>query len=184
MSLPGLLLLSGLLAAAEEKAVPPLLKIKMKGLDGKDLDLSKFQGKVLLIVNVASECGHTPQYKAMQALHDKYGKDGLVVLGVPCNDFGAQEPGNEAQIAKFCQTTYGVKFPLTAKVAIAGKEPAPLYKFLMDKETNPKFGGPVTWNFTKFLVGKNGTVVARFEPDVEPDAPELVKALAAELAKK
>ena len=137
-----------------------------------------------MIVNVASECGYTPQYKGLQTLHEKYTDKGLVVLGVPCNDFGKQEPGTEAQIAKFCSTNYGVKFDMLAKVAITGKDPAPLYKLLTDKQTNPKSGGPVEWNFTKFLIGRNGEIVARFEPDVEPDAKALVKAIETELAKK
>jgi glutathione peroxidase len=170
--------------SAQEKKVPPVLNFKMKSLDGQTMELSKYQGKVVLIVNVASECGYTPQYKGLQALHEKYADKGLVVLGVPCNDFGKQEPGTEAQIAKFCSTTYGVKFDMLAKVPITGKDPAPLYKYLTDKQTNPKSGGPVKWNFTKFLIGRNGEIVARFESDVEPDAPALVKAVEAELAKK
>jgi len=169
---------------AEDKKVPAVLNFKMKSLDGKDVDLSKYQGKVVLVINVASACGYTGQYKGMQGLHDKYAKDGLVVLGVPCNDFGKQEPGSEADIAKFCESKYGVKFDMLSKVAITGKEPAPLYKHLISKETNPKFGGAVKWNFTKFLIGKNGEIVGRFEPDVEPNAPELTKAIEAELAKK
>lgn len=169
---------------AEDKKVPEVLNFKMKSLEGKDVDLSKYQGKVVLVVNVASACGYTGQYKGMQGLHDKYAKDGLVVLGVPCNDFGKQEPGTEADIAKFCDSKYGVKFDMLSKVAITGKEPAPLYKHLTSKDTNPKFGGPVKWNFTKFLIGKNGEIVGRFEPAVEPSAPELTKAIEAELAKK
>jgi glutathione peroxidase len=169
---------------AQEKKVPAVLNFKMKSLDGKDVELSKYQGKVVLIVNVASECGYTGQYKGLQALHDKYASKGLVVLGVPCNDFGKQEPGTEAEIAKFCATNYSVKFDMLSKVSITGKDPAPLYKFLTDKQTNPKSGGVVKWNFTKFLIGRNGEIVARFESDVEPDAATLIKAIEAELAKK
>jgi len=175
------LLLSPL--AAEDKKVPAVLNFKMKTIDGTDVELAKYQGKVVLIVNVASECGYTPQYKGLQALHAKFADKGLVVLGVPCNDFGAQEPGSEAQIAKFCSTNYGVKFDMLGKVPIKGKDPAPLYKYLTDKQTNPKFGGPVKWNFTKFLIGKDGTIVARFEPDVEPDAKQLIDAVETELKK-
>ncbi|MBL8797403.1 MAG: glutathione peroxidase [Planctomycetia bacterium] len=169
---------------AEDKKVPAVLGFKMKSLDGKDMDLAKYQGKVVLVVNVASACGYTGQYKGMQGLHDKYAQQGLVVLGVPCNDFGKQEPGSEAEIAKFCESKYGVKFDMLSKVAIKGNDPAPLYKHLTSKDTNPKFAGPVKWNFTKFLIGRNGEIVGRFEPGVEPDAAELTKAIEAELAKK
>jgi glutathione peroxidase len=169
---------------AEDKKVPAVLNFKMKSLDGKEVELSKYQGKVVLIVNVASECGYTPQYKGLQALHDKYAKDGLAVLGVPCNDFGGQEPGTSQQIAKFCDGKYGVKFDMLEKVAISGKEPAPLYKLLTSKDSNPKFGGPIKWNFTKFLIAKNGDIVARYESDVEPSAKEVIKTIEAELVKK
>jgi glutathione peroxidase len=178
----GLLFLTPL--AAEDKKVPAVLNFKMKSLDGKDVELSKYQGKVVLIVNVASECGYTGQYKGLQALHQKYSAKGLVVLGVPCNDFGKQEPGTNAEIAKFCATNYGVKFDMLAKIDILGKNSAPLYKHLTEKQTNPKFGGPVKWNFTKFLIGRNGEIVARFEPDVEPDSKELVGTIETELAKQ
>lgn len=180
------MLLSAASAHAEEKKgeVPPVLKFKMKGLDGKDVDLSRYQGKVLLIVNVASECGYTPQYKGLQALHDKYASAGLVVLGVPSNEFGKQEPGSNEDIAKFCSKNYGVKFDMLAKVVIKGEGQVPLYKHLTSKETNPKSGGDVKWNFTKFLIGRNGEVVKRFEPDVEPDADALTSTIEAELKKK
>jgi glutathione peroxidase len=156
----------------------------MKSLDGKDVNLSRYAGKVVLIVNVASECGYTPQYKGLQALHDKYAKDGLVVLGVPANDFGQQEPGTNAEITAFCQKNYGVKFDMLSKVTVKGPEQVPLYKFLTSKETDPKFAGPVKWNFTKFLIGRHGEIAARFEPGVEPESPEVTKAVEAELAKK
>jgi len=170
--------------AKGEKKVAPVLQFKMKDINGKTVDLAKYQGKVVLIVNVASECGHTPQYKGLQALHEKYAKDGLAILGVPCNDFGAQEPGDEAQIAKFCEKNYGVKFDLFAKVAIAGKEPSPLYGYLTSKKDNPNFGGPVRWNFEKFLVGRDGGIVGRFESDVEPESAEFISKITTELAKK
>src|SRR5262249_20413519 len=130
-----------------DKNVPPVLNFKMKDLAGKDVDLSKYQGKVILVVNVASKCGFTPQYEGLEALHEKYGKDGLVVLGVPSNDFGKQEPGSNDEIAKFCQSKYGVKFDMLAKVAVKGDEQVPLYKYLTSKETNPRFAGPIKWNF-------------------------------------
>jgi glutathione peroxidase len=181
------LLLSSAPLGAGEKAtnkVPAVLKFKMTGIDGKQIDLTKYQGKVILFVNVASECGYTPQYKGLQALHAKYAKDGLVVLGFPCNDFGNQEPGDNAKIKEFCSKTYKVEFDLFAKIAILGNEPAPLYKYLTSKETNPKHAGPVRWNFEKFLIGRDGAIIARFASDVDPESDEVQKALQAELAKK
>ena len=134
-----------------EKKVPAVLKFKMKGLDGKEVDLSQYKGKVVLFVNVASKCGYTPQYKGLQALYEKYKDQGLVIIGVPANDFGMQEPGSNEEIAKFCESKYGVTFPMLAKVStILGDEKVPLYKYLTSKETDPKFAGEVKWNFTKF----------------------------------
>jgi glutathione peroxidase len=133
------------------KNVSPVLNFTMKGIDGKDVDLSAYRGKVVLIVNVASKCGYTPQYEALEALHEKYAKDGLVVIGVPANEFGKQEPGTNEEIAKFCKSKYDVQFPMMAKVVVKGEGQAPLYKYLTDKETDPKFAGPIQWNFTKFL---------------------------------
>ncbi len=184
--LSGVLILAAPLAAEEkgDKKVPAALDFKMKDIKGNDVDLSKYQGKVILLVNVASECGNTKQYKQLQELHDKYGKDGLVVLGVPCNDFGGQEPGTSEDIVKFCDKNYGVKFDLLGKVAVKGDNAAPLYKYLTSKETNPKFSGPITWNFAKFVIGRNGEVVGRFDPKLKPDAPEVVKLIETELAKK
>jgi glutathione peroxidase len=174
-------------AAADEKGakkVPLVLNFKMKTLAGKEIELSQYQGKPILIVNVASQCGYTPQYKGLQALHDKYAKDGLVVLGVPSNDFGAQEPGSNEEIATFCEQNYGVKFDMLAKVAVKGPAQVPLYKHLTSKETNPRFSGPIKWNFTKFLISRDGKIVARFESAVEPESPKVVKAIEAELKKE
>jgi glutathione peroxidase len=143
-----------LLVRAEDqgaKKVPAVLNFTMKSLDGKDVPLSKYQGKVVLIVNVASRCGYTPQYKGLQALHDKYAAKGLAILGVPSNDFGKQEPGSSEEIAEFCQKNYGVKFDMFEKVVVKGEGQTPLYKFLTSSETNPKFAGPIKWNFNKFL---------------------------------
>jgi glutathione peroxidase len=184
----GLLLLVGIsLALAGDKGtgkVPGVLNFTMKTLDGKSVELAKYQGKVVLFVNVASECGHTPQYKGLQALHDKYAKAGLAVIGVPSNEFGGQEPGTNAEIAAFCKKNYGVQFDMLAKVVMDGKGQCPLYQYLTSKETNPKFGGPVQWNFTKFLVDRKGTIVARFEPDVEPESREIIRAIETALGKK
>jgi len=167
----------------EEKKVPAVLNFKMKTLDGKETDLSQYQGKVVLIVNVASQCGYTPQYEGLEKLYEKYGKDGLVVIGVPANEFGAQEPGTDAEIARFCTDTYKVKFPMMSKVVVKGNGICPLYKFLTGKETDPKFGGEIKWNFTKFLIGRNGEIVARFEPKVTPESAEVKSAVEAELKK-
>ena len=153
-------------------------------IDGQKIDLAKYKGKVLLIVNVASECGYTDQYKGMQALHAKYGKDGLAVLAFPCNDFGGQEPGNEAKIKAFAKKNYGVNFDLFGKIKILGKDAAPLYQFLMAKDTNPKHAGEVKWNFEKFIIGRDGTIVARFLADVDPESEDVVNALRKELDKK
>jgi glutathione peroxidase len=168
----------------ESKKVAPALNFKMKTLSGKEVDLSKYQGKVVLIVNVASKCGNTPQYEGLQALHTQYAKDGLAIVGIPSNDFGGQEPGTEKEIAQFCKKNYGVTFDMFSKVAVKGKDQCPLYKFLTSKETNPKFAGPVKWNFQKYLIGRNGEIVNRFEHRVKPESEEVVKAIKDELAKK
>lgn len=170
--------------SAQEKKVAPALKFKMKSLEGKPVDLASYQGKVVLIVNVASECGLTPQYEALQALHEALGPQGLVVLGVPCNQFGGQEPGTADEISKFCQKNYGVTFQLLEKVDVNGDQACALYQHLTALKTKPKGAGKVTWNFEKFLVGRDGSVVARFEPATEPDSEQVLKAIKAELAKK
>jgi glutathione peroxidase len=175
------------LSAADNKSkdVPPVLQFKTKSLEGKDVDLSKYNGKVLLIVNTASRCGYTPQYKGLEALHEKYSKDGLVVLGFPCNQFFAQEPGDAQQIREFCTDKYHVKFDLLEKIEVKkGPHQAPLYKWLTSAEATPSDPGEVKWNFEKFLVGKDGKVVARFRTKVKPESPEVVQAIEAELLKK
>jgi len=138
-------------APAEEKKVPEVLKFKLKGIDGKDVDLSSHAGKVVLFVNVASRCGYTPQYAGLQELHNKYAKEGLVIIGVPSNEFGFQEPGTDEQIVEFCSSKYGVRFAMLSKTKVNGKDANPLYKYLTSKDTNPKSAGPIKWNFTKFL---------------------------------
>ena len=161
------------------------LGFKMPGLDGKEVDLAGHRGKVVLFVNVASKCGYTPQYKGLEALHEKYADQGLVIIGVPCNDFGGQEPGTNDEIATFCSKNYGVKFLMLGKVpTVKGPSQVPLYKFLTSKESDPKFAGEIKWNFTKFLIGRNGEIVNRFEPGVKPDSETMTKAIEAELAKK
>ncbi|HEY1188395.1 MAG TPA: glutathione peroxidase [Gemmata sp.] len=156
----------------------------MKDIDGKEVELSKYKGKVVLFVNVASECGLTPQYTALQALYEKYEKEGFVLIGVPANEFGAQEPGSNAEIKKFCSTKYKVTFPMLEKVVVKGEKQVPLYKTLVEATPNKGKVEQVSWNFEKFLVGRDGKVVARFAPRTKPDAPEVTKAIEAELAKK
>jgi len=153
--------------------------IPLKTIDGKPASLKEYQGKVLLLVNVASKCGLTPQYEALEALHQKYQKEGFAVLGFPCNDFAGQEPGTNEEIKQFCSTKYQVSFPLFDKLHVKGAEQHPLYQYLTSKEAS--FPGDVKWNFGKFLVDRNGKVVKRFEPPVKPDAPEIVKAVEEEL---
>ncbi|MCU0877322.1 MAG: glutathione peroxidase [Pirellulaceae bacterium] len=155
----------------------------MKSITGKDVNLADYKGKVLLVVNVASKCGLTPQYEELEALHEKLSDKGLVVMGFPCNQFGKQEPGTDAQIAEFCEATYKVKFPMFSKVDVNGAEAAPLYKYLTSVETKPKDKGDITWNFEKFVIGKNGEVVARFAPRTAPDSKEVMAVIEAELAK-
>ena len=152
----------------------------VRDIDGKDLALAEFKGKVCLVVNVASECGLTPQYAGLQALYERYADKGLTVLGFPSNDFGAQEPGTEAQIKEFCTSRYSVTFPMFAKVHVNGPERAPVYAWLVGQTGD---GKDIEWNFGKFLVGRDGRAVARFSPRTSPNDPELLAAIDAELAK-
>lgn len=170
-------------AAEKDSAVPAALNFKMKSLEGKTVDLSKYKGKVVLIVNVASQCGNTPQYAGLEELHEKYADQGLAVLGFPANEFGAQEPGSDAEIGEFCEKNYGVKFDMFSKVVVKGEGQCPLYKFLTSKQTDPKFAGDVTWNFEKFLIGRDGKVAARFAPKVNPESEEVVSVIEEQLAK-
>lgn len=168
-------------AKAKEVVTAPL-DVEMETLDGKKVNLAdKYKGKVVLLVNVASKCGNTPQYKQLEELHEKYGNDGLAIVGVPCNQFGKQEPGTSAEISEFCTKNYGVKFDMLAKVDVNGKEAAPLYKHLTSKKSDPDFSGKINWNFEKFLFNREGKVVARFAPKTKPDAPEVVEAIEKEL---
>jgi len=168
----------------EPTKVSKPLSFTMKSLDGKDVDLSKYEGKVVLIVNVASKCGLTPQYEQLQALHDKYAEDGLAILGFPCNQFLWQEPGAAEQIQEFCRVNYGVTFDMFAKVNVKGKEACDLYKTLTALDTKPVGPGKISWNFEKFIIGRDGEVVARFSPRTKPDDPAVLKVIEAELAKE
>ncbi len=168
------------LASAQTKS---LADIPLKDINGKDTSLKAYAGKVLLIVNVASQCGATPQYAGLEALHKEYGARGFTVLGFPCNDFGAQEPGTASDIKQFCSTNYKVTFPLFEKVRInEGSEQHPLYAALTGKSS--PHPGPVTWNFCKFLIGRDGKLAARFDTGTEPDDSALTKAIEKALAAK
>jgi len=172
-----------LAAGAEGKKVPDVLNFKMKDINGKDVDLSKYQGKVVMFVNVASKCGYTPQYEGLENLHEKYAEKGLAIIGLPANDFGKQEPGSDSEIKQFCSTKYGVKFDMLSKVSVKGEDICPLYKYLTSKDTDPKFAGDVKWNFEKFVIGRNGEVVGRFGSKVTPESKELTGAIESALAK-
>jgi glutathione peroxidase len=157
-------------------AASSIYDFTLPSIDGTPTALSSFKGKVILMVNVASKCGYTPQYTALEALYEKYKDKGFVILGFPANNFGGQEPGTNEEIKTFCSTKYDVTFPLYAKVSVKGDDTTPLYQYLT-KEANPSVAGDIKWNFTKFLVDRNGHVVQRFEPAVKPDAPEVVSAI-------
>lgn len=148
------------------------LQFKVKNINGEEVDLSTYKGKTVLIVNVASKCGLTPQYKGLEELYEKYQDKGLVILGFPSNDFLWQEPGSEQEIKQFCELNYRVKFPLFSKVKVKGKDKCELYKYLTSEETNPGFSGEIEWNFQKFLVNKEGKVVRRYSPQTKPEEIE------------
>src|SRR3954452_25615332 len=149
----------------------------LTSIDGKPAPLSSYKGKVLLLVNVASKCGYTPQYTGLQALYDKYKDRGLVVVGVPANNFGGQEPGTNEEIKTFCSRNYNVTFPIMSKVSVQGADKTPLYQYLTDAT-----GGEIKWNFTKFVIDRKGGIASRFESAVTPEAAELIKSIEQALA--
>lgn len=153
------------------------LDFSLRNIDGDLIDLRQYEGKVVMMVNVASKCGLTPQYGSLQRLYEKYGSRGFVVLGFPANNFQNQEPGTDAEIKKFCTSTYGITFPMFSKISVLGEDIHPLYAYLTKKEDDSSFGGDIRWNFTKFLIGREGRVVARFEPKTEPESKEVVDAI-------
>ncbi len=160
---------------------PTIYNLSVKTIDGATKSLFDYKGDVLLIVNLASKCGYTPQYAGLEQLHREFGARGLRVLGFPANEFGAQEPGTDAEIKDFCTTTYDVTFPMFAKVVAKGEGIAPLYRYLTSEQDDPKFSGDLRWNFTKFLVGRDGQVIGRFDSKVDPKSPELISAITAAL---
>lgn len=165
-----------------EYKTPKALNFLVKSIDDKNVHLGRYQGKVIIVVNVASKCGNTPQYKPLEALYEKYKSKGLVVLGFPANEFGMQEPGTNEEIKKFCSETYKVAFPMFSKIVVKGDEIHPFYKFLTGKETNPKFCGDIEWNFAKFIINRKGEVVGRIKAGTKPDDPAVVKMIEKELA--
>ena len=159
------------------------LDFKVKNIDGETVDLEEYEGKVVLAVNVASRCGNTKQYAGLQEMYEKYKGKGLVVIGFPCNQFGGQEPGTEADIKQFCSSKYDVTFPMMSKVNVNGDDASPFYKKLTSTKLDPVGEGKVSWNFEKFLIGRDGQPVARFSPRTKPESGDLTKAIEAELAK-
>ena len=167
--------------AAKPKSV---LDFKVRDIDGKDVKLKQYKGDVLLVVNVASKCGYTPQYEGLQAIYEKYKSQGFYVLGFPANNFGGQEPGKNEEIKEFCQSKYKVTFPMFAKISVKGADQDALYQFLTSKETNPQFAGEISWNFNKFLVDRDGKVVARFSSKDTPESPAVTSAIEKYLKEK
>jgi glutathione peroxidase len=165
-------LVAGLLFCMCLAAASSVYDFTLNSIDGPPVPLAAYKGKVLLLVNVASKCGFTPQYTALEAVYEKYKDQGLVVMGFPANNFMAQEPGTNEEIKTFCSRKYNVTFPMYSKISVKGDDKAPLYQFLTEQK-----GGDIKWNFTKFLIGRDGTIIARFEPKVTPDSPEVVAAI-------
>ncbi|HUE54874.1 MAG TPA: glutathione peroxidase [Candidatus Udaeobacter sp.] len=177
------LLLSMLFCAATLVAAEKTVHdYTLNSIDGQPASLAAYKGKVVLLVNVASKCGYTPQYTALEAVYEKYKDRGFVIVGVPANNFGSQEPGSNQEIKSFCSSKYHVTFPMMAKVSVKGEDITPLYQFLTDKSAHAETGGEIQWNFTKFLVGPDGRVITRFEPEITPDSPQVTSAIEKALA--
>ena len=178
------LAIAAIALAAENNETNRPLKFTVETIDGQSVDLASYSGQVVMLVNTASKCGFTPQYEPLQALYSKYRDQGFTVLAFPANNFGNQEPGSNSEIKQFCSVNFNVSFPLFSKVSVKGDDICPLYAYLTGEETNPGFSGEIAWNFTKFLVGRDGRIVARFEPRTTPDDEKVIaaveKALAAE----
>jgi glutathione peroxidase len=170
-----LLIMAGTLSAASG-----IYTFTLNSIDGQPAPLANYKGKVVLVVNVASQCGFTPQYSALEATYEKYKNQGFVILGFPANNFGAQEPGTNEEIKTFCTRKYSVTFPMYAKISVKGDDQAPLYAYLT-KDTGSGIRGEIKWNFTKFLIDRNGNVVQRFEPEVTPDSKQMIAAIEKQL---
>jgi glutathione peroxidase len=178
LAMSGLLLCAAALMAGEST----IFDFTLKTIDGQPAPLAGYKGKVVMLVNVASRCGFTPQYSALESIYEKYKDRGFVIIGIPANNFGAQEPGTNQEIKTFCSSKYNVTFPMMSKVSVKGGDKTPLYQFLTDKAASPRTGGEIQWNFTKFLVGPDGQVITRFESAVTPDSPEVTAAVEKALA--
>jgi len=174
--------MAGLTTAGSLFAASGIYNFTLNSIDGKPAPLADYKGKVILVVNVASQCGYTPQYSTLEATYEKYKDQGFVILGFPANNFGSQEPGTNEEIKTFCTRKYSVTFPIYAKISVKGADQAPLYAYLT-KDTAPGIRGDIQWNFTKFLIDRNGNVVQRFEPAVTPDSKEVISAIEAHLKK-
>ncbi len=162
--------------SAKEKKMS-IYEFALQDIDGKEVKLDHYRGKALLIVNVASQCGYTPQYEGLQKIYSKYKDRGFQVLGFPANNFGAQEPGTNEEIKTFCSTRYQVTFPMFSKISVKGTDKHPLYQYLTSKETNPEFAGEITWNFNKFLIDQHGKIVARFDSGDKPESEKVINAI-------
>jgi glutathione peroxidase len=178
----GLILMLCMAGGSLAATAKTVYNFTLKSIDGQPVSLKSYHGKVLLLVNVASKCGFTPQYAGLESLYEKYKDRGLVIVGIPANNFAAQEPGTNEEIKTFCSRKYNVTFPMMSKVSVLGADKTPLYVFLTDKDANPKIGGDIKWNFTKFLFDREGRPVARFEPAVTPESPEVTAAIESALA--
>jgi glutathione peroxidase len=179
--------LAAALAGAQTRVggkVPDVLNFTVDNITGQPVNLSKYQGKVVLMVNTASECGYTYQYEGLQKLHKKYATQGLTILGFPSNDFGQQEPGSNAEIQQFCKSNYGVEFDMFSKVRVLGRSKIPLFEYLTSSSTNPKFAGEIKWNFEKFLIARDGQIIGRFPSAVEPESKEVTRAIESALMKE
>jgi glutathione peroxidase len=154
-----------------------IYEFDMLDIDGNSVNLGKYKGKVVMLVNTASKCGYTPQYEGLEKIYEEYKDQGFVILGFPANNFGGQEPGSNAEIKEFCTLKYKVSFPMFAKISVLGEDQHPLYTYLTSEKTDPKFAGDITWNFNKFLVGPDGKILARFASKETPESPEVTKAI-------
>jgi glutathione peroxidase len=162
---------------AQSLSAASVYDYQLTTIDYERVHLGDFKGKVLMIVNVASHCGYTPQYAGLEKLYLAHKDQGFVIVGVPSNDFGQGEPGSDPDVKQFCRRKYDVTFPMMSKVFIKANPRSPLYEYLTDERQNPKMGGEIRWNFTKFLISRNGTILARFEPEVTPEDPSLITAV-------
>lgn len=182
---PAIALLAATATFADDKPQEgpnSVLSFNVKDIDGQDVDLSQYRGDVALIVNVASECGYTPQYEGLEQIYKRYKDRGFTVLGFPANEFGQQEPGTNAEIKQFCTSKFGVTFPMFSKIIVKGPGIHPLYQFLTSEQTNPEHAGEIPWNFTKFLVNRQGEVIARFAPKDKPESEVVTQAIEQALA--